>query len=55
MWSVKEALLLRLDARAADQNAVASEAQVRAARALQDVAAKEYARQQQLAAKLAPG
>jgi RND family efflux transporter MFP subunit len=43
-------LLLRLDARAADQNAVASEAQVRAARALQDVAAKEYARQQQLAA-----
>jgi len=44
-------LLLRLDARAADQNAVASEAQVRAARALQDVAAKEYARQQQLAAE----
>ena len=43
-------VLLRLDARAADQSALASEAQVRAARALQDVAAKEYARQQQLAA-----
>lgn len=43
-------LLLRLDARAADQGAAASDAQVRAARAAQDVAAKEFARQQQLAA-----
>jgi membrane fusion protein, multidrug efflux system len=43
-------LLMRLDARAADQSAVASDAQVRAARATQDVAAKEFARQQQLAA-----
>ncbi len=43
-------LLMRLDARAANQNAAASDAQVRAARATQDVAAKEFARQQQLAA-----
>ena len=43
-------LLLRLDARAADQGAAASDAQVRAARAAQEVAAKEFARQQQLAA-----
>jgi membrane fusion protein, multidrug efflux system len=42
-------LLLRLDARAAEQGAAASDAQVRAARAAQAVAAKEYARQQQLA------
>ncbi len=44
-------VLLRLDARAADQGAVASEAQVRAARAAQDVAAKEFERQQQLASE----
>jgi RND family efflux transporter MFP subunit len=43
-------VLMRLDARAADQNAVASEAQVRAARAAQEVAEKEVARQRQLAA-----
>jgi RND family efflux transporter MFP subunit len=43
-------LLMRIDARAADQGAAASEAQVRAAHAAQEVAAKEYARQQQLAA-----
>jgi membrane fusion protein, multidrug efflux system len=43
-------LLMRLDARAADQSAAASDAQVRAARAAQDVAAKEFARQKQLAA-----
>jgi RND family efflux transporter MFP subunit len=43
-------LLLRLDARAADQTAAASDAQVRAARAAQDVAAKEFERQKQLAA-----
>ncbi|MBL8325720.1 MAG: efflux RND transporter periplasmic adaptor subunit [Rubrivivax sp.] len=43
-------VLLRLDARAADQSAVASEAQVRAARAAQEVAEKEVARQRQLAA-----
>jgi RND family efflux transporter MFP subunit len=43
-------VLMRLDARAADQTAAASDAQVRAARATQDVAAKEFARQQQLAA-----
>ncbi len=43
-------VLMRLDARAADQSAAASDAQVRAARAAQDVAAKEFARQKQLAA-----
>lgn len=43
-------LLLRLDARAAEQSAAAGDAQVRAARAAQAVAAKEYARQKQLAA-----
>lgn len=43
-------VLLRLDARAADQNTAASDAQVRAARAAQDVAAKEFERQKQLAA-----
>jgi RND family efflux transporter MFP subunit len=43
-------LLLRLDARAAEQAAAAGDAQVRAARAALDVAAKEFARQQQLAA-----
>lgn len=41
-------LLLRIDARAADQSAAASEAQVQAARASQEVAAREYERQQQL-------
>ena len=41
-------VLLRLDARAADQNAAASEAQVQAARASQEVATQEYERQQQL-------
>ena len=40
--------LLRIDARAADQNAAASEAQVQAARAALDVARKELGRQQQL-------
>lgn len=40
--------LLRLDARAAQQGTVASEAQVRAAQAAQAVASKEYERQQQL-------
>lgn len=43
-------LLMRLDARAAEQSAAAGDAQVRAARAAQDVAAKEFARQKQLAA-----
>jgi len=43
-------VLMRLDARAAEQSAAASDAQVRAARAAQDVAAKEFARQKQLAA-----
>ncbi|HET9978485.1 MAG TPA: efflux RND transporter periplasmic adaptor subunit [Burkholderiaceae bacterium] len=43
-------VLMRLDARAADQNAAASGAQVRAARAAQDVAAKAFERQRQLAA-----
>lgn len=43
-------VLMRLDARAADQSAAASDAQVHAARAAQDVAAKEFARQKQLAA-----
>jgi len=44
-------LLLRIDARAADQNAAAGDAQARAARATQEVAAKDYARQQQLFAQ----
>ena len=44
-------VLLRIDARAADQTAAAGDAQVRAARAAQEVAAKEYARQQQLFAQ----
>jgi RND family efflux transporter MFP subunit len=41
-------LLLRIDARAADQNAAASDAQVQAARAALEVAGKDLARQQQL-------
>lgn len=41
-------LLLRIDARAADQNAAASDAQVLAARAALEVATKQYERQQQL-------
>lgn len=41
-------VLLRIDARAADQAAVASEAQVQAARASLDVAKADLARQQQL-------
>jgi len=41
-------LLLRIDARAADQGVVASDAQVQAARASLDVAAQEFERQQQL-------
>ena len=41
-------LLLRIDARAADQNAVASDAQVQAARASLDVASKDFERQKQL-------
>lgn len=44
-------VLMRLDARAAEQSAQASAAQVRAARAAQDVAAKEFERQKQLAAE----
>jgi RND family efflux transporter MFP subunit len=44
-------LLMRLDARAADQSAAASAAQVRAARAAQEVAAREFERQKQLAAE----
>lgn len=44
-------LLVRLDARSADQGAAAVQAQVQAARAAQDVATREYARQQQLYAK----
>lgn len=40
--------LARIDARAAHQNAAASSAQVEAARATQQVAAKEYERQRQL-------
>ena len=44
-------LLLRIDARAAEQAAAASDAQVRAAKAAQDVATKEYERQQQLHAE----
>jgi len=41
-------VLLRLDARAAEQNAAAGAAQVRAARAGQEVATREYERQKQL-------
>lgn len=41
-------VLLRLDARAADQTAAASAAQVRAARAAQDAATREFERQKQL-------
>jgi RND family efflux transporter MFP subunit len=41
-------VLLRIDARAAEQNAVASDAQVQAARATLDVAAKDFERQKQL-------
>lgn len=41
-------VLLRLDARAADQTAAAGDAQVLAARAALDVAAKTFARQRQL-------
>lgn len=44
-------LLMRLDARAADQNAAASDAQVASARALLDAASKDYERQQQLFSK----
>ena len=41
-------VLLRIDARAADQTAAASDAQVRVARASLDVAAKDFERQKQL-------
>jgi len=41
-------LLLRIDARAADQTAAASNAQVQVARAALDVATREYERQKQL-------
>ncbi|MGD9944099.1 MAG: efflux RND transporter periplasmic adaptor subunit [Burkholderiaceae bacterium] len=41
-------LLLRLDARAAEQNATASDAQVQAARAALELAAKDFERQQRL-------
>ena len=41
-------LLLRMDARTADQSAAASDAQVLAARAALEVATREYGRQQQL-------
>jgi RND family efflux transporter MFP subunit len=41
-------ILLRIDARAADQNVAASDAQVQSARALLDVAAKDFERQKQL-------
>ena len=41
-------LLLRIDARSADQSAAASDAQVQAARASLDVATREYTRQQKL-------
>ena len=41
-------VLARIDARAADQNAAASEAQVKSAQAMLDVARKDYERQQQL-------
>jgi RND family efflux transporter MFP subunit len=40
--------LVRIDARAADQNASASDAQVRSAQALLDVASKDFERQKQL-------
>ncbi len=46
-----DAVLLRIDARAAEQEARAGRAQVEAARAAQSVAAKDYARQQQLFAR----
>lgn len=41
-------VLLRIDARAAEQNAAASDAQVQAARASMEVATKEFERQRQL-------
>jgi RND family efflux transporter MFP subunit len=41
-------VLLRLDARAADQNAASSDAQVQAARAALEVASKDFERQKQL-------
>ena len=41
-------VLVRIDARAADQNAAASDAQVQAARAQLDVASKDFERQKQL-------
>jgi RND family efflux transporter MFP subunit len=41
-------VLLRIDARAADQNAAASDAQVQAARAALEVATKDFERQKQL-------
>jgi RND family efflux transporter MFP subunit len=41
-------VLLRIDARAADQSAAASAAQARAARAAMDVATRDFERQQQL-------
>jgi len=41
-------VLIRIDARAADQNAAASEAQVQATRAALDAATQEYERQKQL-------
>jgi RND family efflux transporter MFP subunit len=41
-------VLVRIDARAADQNAAASDAQVQAARASLDVASKDFDRQKQL-------
>lgn len=41
-------VLVRLDARAAEQNALASAAQVRAARAAQEAATREFERQKQL-------
>lgn len=44
-------VLLRIDARTADQNAAASDAQVQAARAMLEAATRQYQRQQQLFAK----
>ena len=44
-------LLLRIDARSADQGAAASDAQVQAARAALEVATREYTRQQKLREK----
>jgi RND family efflux transporter MFP subunit len=41
-------VLLRIDARAADQNVAATDAQVQSARALLEVAAKDFERQKQL-------